>query len=353
MIMSRVDCEKGAALPITIFIVTVLTIMLVASFTRVRNEFQLAGGTNDMVTAFGVAQSGLETYTGMYHASRPPDGDSLRINVAGGYADVTASLMRNDSATGNWMYVIRSAGSVVDPLIGPQAQAQHTVAQFAHWDWGNPATPAAWSSLAHILISSSLPPGADPDTYISGVDACGMAPTITGAQAMSIPDTTGITALGSPPLIEQGGPSTVSDLTGIDWQSALGAGITPDSDTLIPDDNTYKTYRVTGDLTTPTIRGTGLLIVTGTLVTLGNHFTWDGVVLVGSRLLANASDSTVIRGMLVTGLNWQIGGPFDNITLEDEPLAVRYDSCKIKNAVQSLRGFVAIPNGWLDNWTAY
>lgn len=353
MITARQLNEHGSALPITIFIVTVLTIMVTASFTQTRNELQLAGGSTDVVSAFTVAQSGVESYIGMDHLVRPPDGDSMRVNVAGGYADVVAHVMRNDTLNGNWTYVIRSTGHVIDAPAGPEPQGVHTVARFAHWQWGEPSKAAAWSSIAAFLVSSSLPPGVVPDTYVSGVDACGQEPTIPGVRARSIPDTTGVTTVGNPPTIEHGSSAPVSLLTGIDWAAALTSGIEPDSDSLIPSDTTFKTYRIAGNLTAPTFRGTGLLIVNGYLHTVGSHFVWDGVVLVGSRLLANANDSTVVRGMLVTGLNWQTGAPYDDMIVEGDPIDVRYDSCHIKRALSSVRGFVSLRNGWLDHWSTY
>ncbi len=350
----RIQSETGAALPITIFIVTVLTVMLVASFTRVRNEFQLAGGSSDMVSAFNVAQSGLESYTGMYRDMRPADGDSLRINLAGGYADVTAHLIRNDTLNASWMYLVRSAGAVIDPLAGPDKKALHTVTQFAQWQAGTMSTPGALTSVGRIVKSSAVPVGTDVNVVVSGSDACGVDPTITGIRAREVPDTTeGITVFGSPPWVAEPS-SNVSAASGIDWQAILDGAIVADFDSIVSSDTTYKTHRVDGEwVSSQNVRGTGLLIVTDRLRPSGSYFVWDGLVLVGGRFVPQATDSTIIRGMVVTGLSWQTGGTLINTIVDESPLSVYYDSCKLDNALRPLRGLVTIQNGWLDNWAMY
>jgi hypothetical protein len=345
--------EAGVALPLTVFLVAVLTVMLAASFTRIRSELQLADGSNDMVTAFGVAQSGLNSYLGLTRDSRPLDGDSARINVVGGYADVVASLIRNDTLSGRWTYVVRSTGRVIDPAVGAEPQGVHTVAQFAEWQWGNIAAPAAWTSIPNIVRAPGLPPGVDPDVVASGTDACGLAATIPGIRARAISDTTGFVVSGSPPIVTDGSSATVSALTGISWNAILNGAIGSDHDSLIPGDTTYATYHIDGDVTATNLRGSGLLTVSGQLTTTGNYFAWDGIVLVGNSVWQQATDSTVVRGLLVTGLNWQTGHPYVSGIVDDPPIAVYYDSCKVRHALQSVRGFLLMENAWFDLWATY
>ncbi len=79
--------ERGFALPVTILLVALLTVLLSAGFTRVRAELEITEGTAQVAAALAVAQSGLHTYLGMLNVDtcsrpiRPADGDSLRINV--------------------------------------------------------------------------------------------------------------------------------------------------------------------------------------------------------------------------------------------------------------------------------
>ncbi len=138
------------------------------------------------MTAFAVAQSGLQTYIGMSRDSTPPDGDSLRINVVGGYADVVAQLIRNDTPNSIQMYVVRSRGHVIVPSVGPEPQAVRTVAQFAQWG-GTLRRVAALTSINKIIVTND---GEDDgtnttrlNTTVSGLDQCSAAPAITGVRA--------------------------------------------------------------------------------------------------------------------------------------------------------------------------
>ncbi len=366
--MHRTIREDGFALPLTILLITLLTIMLTASFVRLRSDVQIADGSGDIVTAFSVAQSGLQTYIGMSRDSTPPDGDSLRINVVGGYADVVAQLIRNDTPNSIQMYVVRSTGYVIVPSVGPEPRAVRTVAQFAQWA-GTIRRIAALTSINKIIVQDD---GEDDDddcddddgcnetgvnTTVSGFDQCDTAPPISGVRAKegSNTDSVTVTGNGSPPFNVGGSGDTVAAETGIDWDAIINNGaIVPDSDTLIPNDTTYKTYLVSGDLKAKNIQGTGLLIIEKKLKTdrKGDYFIWDGIVLLGDNLDAKAKDSTVIRGMLVTGLKELIAGGAKDTKLRKD-LKVYYNSCTIRRALQSLTGLVPIRNAWIDNWASY
>ncbi len=93
--------ERGFALPITIFLIAILTIMLGSTFTRAATENQIAGGSKATVDALYVAQAGLEKYFGQAFSStsRPLAGDSLRLDVPGGFAWVVPEVLRTPADT--------------------------------------------------------------------------------------------------------------------------------------------------------------------------------------------------------------------------------------------------------------
>src|SRR5574341_2271762 len=114
----RAPRERGIALPVPLFIITLMTIMLAALFARVGAERDVAVGSSDAVNALAVAQSGLQRYLGSV-TTRPPDADSVRYNVTGGYADVVARIVESDTLTdGRMTYIIRSTGYVIVPALG-------------------------------------------------------------------------------------------------------------------------------------------------------------------------------------------------------------------------------------------
>ncbi len=56
--------DRGFALPLTLFLIAVLTLMLGATFTRAATEIRIAAGSKSAMDALFVAQSGLEKYFG-------------------------------------------------------------------------------------------------------------------------------------------------------------------------------------------------------------------------------------------------------------------------------------------------
>ena len=95
----RVQSERGFALPMTVFLVTLLTVMLTSAFARTATEIVIAESTEAGVDARAIAQSGLQSYFGQNFTQRPGSGDSIRYNVAGGYAWVVPSVLRAPADT--------------------------------------------------------------------------------------------------------------------------------------------------------------------------------------------------------------------------------------------------------------
>jgi hypothetical protein len=360
--------EEGFALPMTIFIVTLVTIMLSALFVRVGVERRIADSGGATVDALAIAHSGLQRFyvhydsLGTAPSNDPNNPDSLRVNVTGGYADVVAHIA-HDPPGGDTMYLVRSTGHVIEPTLGADPQAERTVAQFALWQGGTIATRAAYLAANRFNDPDGFPddPDAVPDgTYsMSAIDECTLTLTF-GMRSLQIP---GLPANQHPLLesfgeIDYGGTPTLLAGTGfndIDWDGVVGGDFLPDY-TSFTNWNTWSSYLIdTPLLTLPDVTGSGLLVVTGDLDLQGAVFDWRGVILVGGAIHFNAQNMT-ISGMVVSGLNYQLGPPqpADGVWNPDgTTLSINYNSCRVDSAMVALGGLAPIPNAWVDNWATY
>jgi type II secretory pathway pseudopilin PulG len=349
--------ERGFALPAVIFLVALLTLLLTSGLTRVQSDRQIAEAAEATADAFAIAQSGLQNYLGT-RTARPPNGDSVRINVTGGYANVIAEVVRNPADTNlNELYLVRSTGIAINPLAGATPQARRTVAQFANWQPG-------WVRRRGALTTTRTPTsqGSDLGTprVFSGVDECGVEPPIPGLRTVSGAPTVGVTYTGGPPgLLEQGpgqGP-TIAVETGIDWLGALSPGFVPDYNSFQNGDNSFSIQRVMGNLSSAgAMSGTGLLIVEGDLQPLGPGFYFEGVILVGGAFYMDA-DTNVVHGMVFTGLSRLADPPLVPLPTrfggDGEVSRVYFNSCKVNQAVAALKGMIGLGNAWLDFWATY
>jgi type II secretory pathway pseudopilin PulG len=342
----------------TIFLIALLTIMLSAAFARISADRRVADGTEATVTAFSVAQAGLQTYFSVQD-SEPPNGDSVRINVTGGYAWVIPHVIQQPTGPAvPKTFVVQSTGYVIAPSEGLDPLAERTVAQFAVWQ------PGSIQQLGAMTAVGSPPAvndhgGADP-FWVFGADDCGEEAAIPGVRTFTSsglwstnPDDEPRNNLVTGTRVE------VAAETGIDWDAIVNeGGIDPDYTAWVPNDTTFKTYFIdAAEVHAFNIKGTGLLIITGELDT-GNssshrYFVWDGVVLLGGALDPDAMDSTVINGILVTGLNTLTGGSAPTTIFGPNTVSVRYDSCNVSRAVERWRGFRPLPSAWVDTWATY
>lgn len=350
--MARPANERGSALPLTILLVTIITLMLTAAFVRVQADRRMAEGSGATADALAVATSGLQRYMAFYDSVqvRPVDGDSVRINLTGGYADVVAHLVQVPGDTMQiHTYIVRSRGTVIQPAQGPDPQARRTVAQFAYWFQGGIKAVAALTSIN----PSDYVPQAGTDVVIDGNDGCTVDATM-GFRASWASDRPG-TPIGTPGWKIQDTWSVVAGETGIDWAAIESGDVEEDYTSVINGDTTFATYILDGAEENLTdITGTGLLIVLNKLDTEGARFEWDGVVLIGDDFDPNA-DTTIVRGLVVTGLDRIIGAPVADNGFQDpdDNVYISYNSCNIARALARFRGFDAVRNAWIDNWATY
>jgi hypothetical protein len=346
--------EAGFALPLTIFVLTLVTIMLAAIFVQVQVDRRIADSSADVVGALNIAQQGLNRYIILYDSlgSPPPDNDSLRLNTAGGYADVVARVIRNPSDSLEGVkYIIRSTGRLIKPTQGADPQAVRTVAQFAQWQIGSLDPLAAFTAINHF----TAPVGPDGTFTLDGNDHC--VPAQASLWGLRVPS--GSTPALNPPGVvipgmdESGFTGWVATATGIDWQSVVNGPFTPDYSTLA-DLTSWSSYRIPGDATFTDITGNGLMTVVGNLTIDGSIFDWQGVLLVGGTIVFSA-DTSRIHGAVVSGLQSQLGSsaPDGDWGVAGTHIEIRYYSCYVSNALLAETGFATIRGAWMDNWATY
>lgn len=378
--MRHLRCDRGFALPVTLFVVALVTVMLSAVFVRVRNDYRISDSSGDMVDALAVAQAGLNTYMSQIefddcdNAIRPDDGYSERINVPGGYADIVAQVTHRPADTlAPWMYVIRSTGYLIRPTSGAEPQAERTVAQFAQWQYGSIETLAAYTSASGMDRDPNGPCPADPDG-----DGCGefRGRDHNYKYECRLPDIPAIRVPGGSGKIESlsyfdvegsvvrsGTDKSVAEDTNIDWLRTITGGIVPDEYGVRPWDSSYPVQFVAGDATIDCdgeMWGYGLLIVTGDLWIVGNRkpgatrgcLQWNGVVIVGEEI-EFLSDDQRFDGLVISGMMEQIGTSVGRTEYGGNYIDIDYDSYEVRKALAPLAGFAPIGNAWVDNWSTY
>jgi hypothetical protein len=354
--------REGFALPAILLLVALLTALLTAGLTRASTDLQVAVASQAVDEAAVVARSGLATYLGTVvadgclRAVRPPDGDSVRVNVAGGYADVVARVVRRPAdSLANWLYLVRASGHVIWPSMGATPVANRTVAQFAEWQSGRLALPAAFTAVNGLVRA----PGGDGELH--GADEHGTSGCQTGARrslrvAGTVPDLTDFDLTGNATL-GGGVPADIVTNAHIDWGAVLTPGrIIPDYTSPQPDDGTYPIQLVTGNATLGAggalTTGRGLLIVSGDLTVIGSAVQWYGVVLVGGSIAFDAADQR-FDGLVASGLNAQLGLPTSAGVIGGDYLDIDFNAMYVYLAMRPLTGFAPIENALVEHWATY
>ncbi len=347
--MTRFRSERGFALPTTIFLVTILTVMLATALARASSDHEVADSGKSAVDALAIAESGLNSYMDG-QTSRPSDSDSLRINVTGGYADVVVLVLQNPADQTEYEYfVIQSSGYVIDPNQGDTPIAERTVAQMALWQVGR------IRRIAALVAANGLNTKGVSAPDMNGYDqsTCG-APGVAGIRLPTQAPPNG-SYDGNPATWIGETSDSVANETGINWQLITDGEFNYDYTDLSTMTDS-SSYYIDGDLTLAA-NGEGLLIVTGDLTIDAGFWRWDGIVLVGGRIIfIAAANDTEFYGMVVTGLNEQLGGPpvEKSETNQADDRLFYYDACNVDNALKALTtGLIPINNAWIDNWATY
>jgi len=350
------------ALPAVLLLIVLLSALLTAGLLRSSTEVQIAVASTAIAQASTVARNGLETYMGTVTVDacerpiRPPDGDSVRINVPGGYADVVARVVKRPLDTlANWLYLTRSTGYVIWPTLGSTPVANRTVMQFAEWQSGTLALPAPFTAangLTRIAGGTGQFHGAD-EHPTSG---CPTAPLASLRVAAGVPDLTDYDLTGG---AATGGGTGAGIVTAaaIDWAGTITPGrITPDFTSPQPDNGTYPIQMVLGNATLgaagASTTGRGLLIVSGTLTVLGSLVQWYGVVLVGNEIRFDADDQR-FDGFVASGLNTQLGMTPPTGSFGGDYTDIDYNSYYVYRAMRRIAGFAPVANAYAELWKTY
>jgi hypothetical protein len=358
--------RRGFALPVAILIIAVLTIMLAGGFSLVSAERRSVSDQKSQISAFRIAEQGLEIYlvrrdsllNGTPGYLRIPGAkDSVRIMLPGGYADVSLTRLRPPTGSQSGLYIARSQGTETANVSGGAPQGVRTVAQYVLWESAPMQVLAGWLALSGLQKNGAA-------GTLSGVDLCHDSAAVAGVVVPVNPGYTGNTAAtaGSPAI-----DSVPPDSVHIDWNGivngniitpaltmtlATSALIWPSAAMIASYADTASTYypviRVNGDFVLPT-SGTGMLIVTGNLTISGNTG-WRGILLVGGDITSNGNNG--ITGATVSGLNVKLGTYVPTSTANGTK-TYQYNSCEVAKAAMGSGALVTLRNTWVDNWVQY
>ncbi len=362
--LNKTRDDRGFALPLTIFLIAILTLMLGATFTRAATENRIAAGTKSAVDALFVAQSGLEKYFGQDFAAwnRPLLQDSMRLDVPGGWAWVVPDVLITPADTmHDFRYIIRSTGYVENPSQPGDALASHTVAQFADWQtaWLDAPSAALIAANGLEIQSNNVEvDGRDQSNALCADDPLlppGFGARLPASRNGRLDDAV---YRGSPTRLTLGTPESVARLVNMDWTAIRSGEFIPDYTS--PQSGltgNFPSQLVAGNYTETltNFSGEGLLIVTGDLRASAGSWYWRGVILVGGAARIEA-DEVNIFGTLISGLNYLTGDPPTGDPSEfggDNDFLLRFDSCNIRKSLKSLKGFIPLQNTWMDNWATF
>jgi len=357
---TQMQRRRGAALPVVILLMVILALSLTAAFTINANESRTVDNQQEQIEAFALAESGRERYL-QDRASwgllgEPAASESIRVVQASGYADVVVTRLRVSAGGIPGLYALRSTGVRTNPRMPGQTAATRTVGQILKWETGNLSIPGAFTSLSGIVKNGGA-------GMFSGVDQCGMLPSVGGVAVPTSPGYTQSGGLsipsGNPPIRDLGPQPASNDSARVDWAGVLsGASLTPTltvppsafpGPAAFADTSYWPIIKVDGDLSLPN-SGRGILIVSGNFSVNGGQI-WDGLLLVGGTLTSNGGNQ--INGATISGLNLQLGQAVPASAIANGEKYFRYNSCILARALRPFSGLVPLDNAWADNWASY
>lgn len=362
--MRSIVSRHGAALPMVILLITVMTIALAAAYTLNGTEIMVGDDYQEQVAALALAESGRHRFlvdrAGLGFTDTPPGAlEAYTIPYTGGQAIVTLTRIRPQVQQLPPLYLLTSRGMRTGAVKGNIPPAERTVAQYLFWDAMPINMLAGWTSLSGLNkngISGSL---SGIDLNPGTADCPPQLLPVAGVAVPTIPGMTGQTApaVGNPPVRLLGDAAATAGSVDIDWAGIVNGTADMTYDVVIPggtwpsfaDPNYWPTIRVNGDYTLGS-SGRGTIIITGTL-TQNNGSIWDGVVLAGVNLVSNGNTS--VRGATITGLNVLLGQAVPVQDVGNGNKTYQVNSCSAAKALQTQAKLRPLPNTWMDNWASY
>lgn len=370
--------RRGVTLITSLLLVMLLTISIIAAFTRISADRRTTLDSAGALDAYAIAQNGVDRYLTGRTAEPTTFPDSTAFDVAGGRAAVVLRRVRQKTANLPAMYLITSTGWSTQNRYDPRApRATRRVAQVVQWSEAKLNGGAALTSL------NGIDQQGQPATY-DGRNGCSAGDQSTWKPGLQMLDAADFEKSGNqnPPEIFGSNGNTIVDMgnlqqalasLGFSWNTVLQsvnnvANVFNVPPTASTDDfggfafpsKSVKPWPVivvnnAGNSTyTSNKAGHGILIVTGDFATSGNAFAWDGLVLVGGKMTVNGNSTWT--GSVFAGLN--NNDPNNpSVVMPDNLIngnkTFIYNSCTISDALSGFAGWSKLGNARADNVPTY
>ena len=335
--------DHGFALPWTMIVLLLVSLMAASGFLFTWIEGQSARAFVRATEAFFVAEGGLATALAEAEGPSPA---VPPVSLGGGTATVTFEPLI-DLRPGETVFRVESRGEIASGGV----TFERSVGQLL-WVAGPPRMSGA-------LVLRGGVSGTPPQGTITGLDplgsACPEQPSPVAGVAYwggppPVPDSL-LTIRGSPPDRAISSAVSVAAETGIRWPELL-ADWGPHPDATVPPDPWpppgpgWPSIRIPGSAALGAAEsGRGALVVEGDL-TLDAGFAWRGLILVGGTLLLNGNVS--ISGTVASGLEGGLGVAAD---FGGHRIDLNFDACAVLEAAIRLTAPPAvIPGTWYEVW---
>jgi hypothetical protein len=354
--------RRGFAIPVALLVIMVLTIMVAGGFSLVSAERRSVADQKSQISAFRIAEQGLEIFlvrrdsimSGTPGYTKVPGAkDSVRIQMTGGYADVSLTRLRPPKGSQSGLYVARSKGVETVGAYAGTPQGVRTVAQYVLWEPAPMQVLAGWTALSGLQKNGGA-------GTLGGIDVCGDSAAVAGVAVPVNPGYTGKTvAVGDPPV-----DTIAPDSVAIDWnaivnQNSIEASIiipgsawpTAQLEASYADSNStyYPIIRINSpDFSIPS-SGKGMIIATGH-INFNGSVGWKGVILVGNDITSNGNNT--VEGATISGLNVKLGTYVPSSTANGTK-EYNYNSCEVAKSTTTMGALVTLRNTWVDNWVEY
>lgn len=337
--------REGFVLAFVVFMLFAISVAGATGYLIVSSEYSMSAHSGEGSEALAVARAGLERFVAEHVGTVP---DTTAYAMGNGVVVVTTRKVV-EQGTLTHLYYIKAEATVTD-IRTPNTPARRTVgAQAILRRRPLPQMAALITSATTVSVHAfGSANGTDADT--PATCPTGGAPSIAGAVAQSsvLGTTTGV------PLSElwPGGWTAVRDSIRVRWDVLSAPGFSVDFENTLPalgsiPADSFPIVRYTGGTTILSTSGRhnkGVLIVTGTLRPWF-LFNWDGIVLagdIGDAFLSFLGGGSV-DGFLIGGLD------ADNSPSSLEVRTdVRYHSCAVYGANESLSYFELLPNTFYE-----
>jgi hypothetical protein len=370
--------RRGVTLVTSLLLVMLLTISIIAAFTRITSDRRTTLDGAGTLDAYAIAQNGVDRYLTVRTTEPTVFPDSSLYTVPGGQAAVSLRRIRAKTNTLPAMYLVTSTGwSTTSRYDARAARATRTVAQVVQWSEAKLAGGAALTTL------NGIDQQGQPATY-DGRNACAPADQTTWVPGLQMLDAADFEKQGNqnPPQIYGSNGNNIVDMgnleqalasLGFNWNTVLNSidnvgNVTHVPPTANTDDFNGFNFPNQNVKPWPVIvvdnlgqspyktnqAGHGILIVTGDFETSGNAFGWEGLVLVGGKLTVNGNSTW--EGSVFAGLN--NNDPNNPSVIMPDNLingqkTFLYNSCSVADALSGFAGWSKLGNARADNIPNY